>query len=167
MTKNALVVEGDTAWRGKVGRDARALLHPLVQCEQPPVLACKLGACFGEGVAQSGNHLEHGQVRIAQPRAQEKTRLPAAAPHNVIEVAEVLRHAVLQKIGTAAPCFLALLLKIEISRYGVMGVVDLDHEVRNGKLQLMHPEPRARSARHETVPGTEELQDIGRLPDDE
>src|ERR1700734_3690615 len=128
--------------------------HCCRRCEQPPVLACKLDARLREGVAQTGNHLEQGQIHVGEPRAEEKARLPSAAPENIVEVSEELRHTAFQKIGTAPPRLLALLLKIKTSRYRMMRVVDLDHEVRDGELQLMHTDPCARIARHEAVPRT-------------
>jgi len=49
----------------------------------------------------------------------------------------------------------------------MMGVVDQRHEVGDGELQLMHPQPSGLVAGREAQPPAEIKQDVGGLADDE
>src|SRR4051812_46487723 len=48
-----------------------------------------------------------------------------------------------------------------------MGVMDLDHEIGDRELQLMHPELRGRSLRHKAMAATQIEQDVGDLREHE
>src|SRR5450631_3108254 len=49
----------------------------------------------------------------------------------------------------------------------MMRIMYLDHEIGHRELQFVCPQPPGLVLRHETVPRTQELQNIGRLPDDQ
>src|SRR5262249_43832556 len=62
---------------------------------------------------------------------------------------------------------LALILVVERGGDRMVGVVDLLHEVRNRKLELVGPKPSGLVFRRETVPRAEIEQDVGGLGDQE
>ena len=47
-----------------------------------------------------------------------------------------------------------------------MGVVNFQHEIGDGELQLMHPQPPCFRLRRQTVTRSQIKQDVGGLPDD-
>jgi hypothetical protein len=49
----------------------------------------------------------------------------------------------------------------------MMRIVDFDHEIRNRELQFVDPQTRCHVLRNEPMTRTQELQDVGRLPDDQ
>src|SRR5207248_128724 len=89
----------------------------------------------------------------------------SVALKHLLEVAEELRHAIAPKVPGAALRRRNLLLEVEPARHRMMGVVDLDNQVRNGELQLMRPEPLGLVFRRKAEPGPEKEQDVRGLRD--
>ena len=71
-----------------------------------------------------------------------------------------------KEIAAAPPGFRLLLLIIQPAADGVMGVVDLEHEVGEGELQLMGPQLAAGIARREPEPRPEKQEDVRGLSDE-
>ena len=59
--------------------------------------------------------------------------------------------------------FRFLLVVVEAARDGVMGIVDLGHEVGDRELKLVHPQLPPFGLRRQSQPWTEVVQDVGRL----
>src|SRR5690606_30032167 len=81
------------------------------------------------------------------------------------EVAEELRHPVLEKVRCAALGFGLLLLVVEACGDRVVRIVNLGDEVRDRQLKLVGPEPSGLVARREPEPPAEKQQNVRRLTD--
>ena len=73
------------------------------------------------------------------------------ALQHALEVAEIFRDAVPDKIGSAAASFVLLILVIKARGDRVMGIVRLVDDVGDRQLQLMRPQPLDLIARREAV----------------
>ena len=73
---------------------------------------------------------------------------------HALEIAEELRHALLEEEGAATLRLGALILVIEAARDRMMGLMHLGHEIGDGELQLVRPQPSGLVLGCETVPGS-------------
>ena len=92
--------------------------------------------------------------------------MAAAALEELLEIAEEFRHAIAPEIPRAALGRRDLLLEIEPARHRMMRVVDFHHQVGDGELQLMRPQPPGLVLRREAEPRPEIEQDVRGLRDD-
>src|SRR5215211_3998951 len=162
---DAPLAERDPPFRGEIRGNARTLPHALVQRDHPRHAALEPLHALGKGVAQALDDLEQRQVDIAEAAAEQV--VAAALRQHALEVAQELRHAILPEIGRAALRGRNLFLVVEPAGDRMMRVVDLDHEVGDGELQLMRPQPSRFVAWRQPKPRAEIKQDIGGLGDDE
>ncbi len=118
-----------------------------------------------ERVAKAFDDLKKRQVHIGELAAKQ---MPAAAVRqHPLEVVEELRHSILQEIGCAPLRFTALVLVVKPGRDRVVGIVNLDQQVGDRKLQLMRPQSSGITARRKAVTHAEEEKDIRRLANEE
>src|SRR5690348_1684411 len=87
------------------------------------------------------------------------------ALEHALEITEIFRDAVGDKIGGAAARFLPLVLVIEGRSDGVMRIVRFIDDIGDRQLQLMRPQPSHLVARRESVTPPEIKEDVRRLPD--
>src|SRR5499427_2094225 len=162
---NPPLAERDAPLRGEIGGNPRPLGDAVVQRDDARHLALEPLHPAGEGVAQALDDLEQREVRIGELAADE-IRAAAAGEH-ALEIAQEFRQAIAPEIFRGELRRRALLLVIEIAGDRVMGVVDQHHEVSDGELQLMHPQPSGLVAGREAEPPAEVEEDVGGLADDE
>src|SRR6516165_8579007 len=161
----APLAERDAPRRGEIGGNARPLGDAVVQRDDARHLALEPLHPLGEGVTQALDDLEQRQVRIGELAADEIGA--AAVCEHALEIAQEFRQAVAPEIFGGELCRRALLFVIEVAGDRMMGVVDQHHEVGDGELQLMHPQPSGLVAGREAEPPAEVKQDVGGLADDE
>ncbi len=114
------------------------LRDPIVQRDQAGNFLLEALHALGEGVAQSLDDLEEREVDIAQPAADQI--FAAVLLQHALEITQEFRHAIAPEILGAALGRRPLLLVIEPAGDRMMGVVNLDHEIGDGELQLMRPQ---------------------------
>src|SRR4051794_20092215 len=162
---DAPLAERDAAIRGQVGGDPWALGDAVVQRDDPRHLALEPFHPLGEGVAQALDDLEQGEVDIAELAAEHIGA--AALVEDALEVMQELGQAIAPKILGRELGGGALLLVVEIAGDGMMGVVNQHHQIGDGELQLMHPQPPGLvPGRQPELPAKIE-QDVRGLADDE
>src|SRR5580658_861474 len=94
-------------------------------------------------------------------------RAPGVSGEQLLEIAQVLGHPQLQKIRGSTPRLFFLILVVEAGGYRVVRIVRLAHQIRQGELQLLRPEPPSLTPGRKTVAGAQVLQNVGSLADEE
>src|SRR5215471_11314797 len=162
---NAPLAERDAPPRGEIGGNPRPLGDAVVQRDDARHLALEPLHPLGESVTQALDDLEQREIRIAELAADEIGA--AAVSQHALEIAQEFRQAMAPEIFRGELRRRALLLVIEVAGDRMMSIVDQHHEVGDGELQLMHPQPSGLVARREAEPPAEIKQDVGGLADDE
>ena len=139
VAPDAPLAERDAPLRREIRRDARALRDAVAQRDHARDLLLEPLHALREAVAQALDDLEQAEIDISELAAEQE--MAAAARQNLLEVAEEFRHAIAPEIPGAALGRRNLLLEIEPAGHRMMRVVDLDHQVRDGELQLVRPQP--------------------------
>src|SRR6476620_6619220 len=161
---DAPLAERDAAIRGQVSGDARAPGDAVVQRDDPRHLALEPFHPLGEGVAQALDDLEQREVDIAELAAEHIGA--AALVEDTLEIMQDLGQAIAPEILGRQLGGGALLLVVEIAGDGMMGVVDQHHQIGDGELQLMHPQPPRLVAGRKPEPPAEIEQDVRGLADE-
>ncbi len=161
--EDPVLVEGDAPRGGEVGGEARAGGDAVAQGDEVGVVALGARPPPREGVREPGEHLEHRQVDV-RGRAPDEV-LPAAMRERPLEVREEFRHARVDELRRAPLRLGALVLVVEARPHGVVRVVDLVDEVRDGELELVRPAPPLLVRGRQPEAGAEELQHVHRLRD--
>src|SRR5207245_309719 len=89
--KDAVLVEGDPAIRGEIGRDARPGRNAVVQPNDARAFRFEPRHGARKGVAHTRYELKERQIRIGQLRTDEMGRAGSIALEHSFEIAEVLR----------------------------------------------------------------------------
>src|SRR5262245_58964891 len=147
MPEDAPLVERNAAVGGQVGGDARTPGDAIAQIDQMRNLLLEALHVSGERIAQPLDDLEHREIDIAHALADHE--LAAVRREHALEVAHELRHTMAPERLAAALRSRALVLVVELAADRVMRVVDLDHEVTDGELKLVRPQPALLVARRE------------------
>ena len=88
---------------------------------------------------------------------------PRVALEHPLEIAEIFRDTVGDKIAGAAAGLCLLLLVIEARGDRVMRIVRFVDDIGDGQLELMRPQPPRLAARREAVPAPEVEEDVRSL----
>src|ERR1700730_11042384 len=161
---DAPLAERDAPLRGKVGGDARALLHAVVQRDHARYLLREALHALGERIVQTLDDLEQAEIDVGQLASEQI--IAAAARQHGLEIAEDFRRAITPEVPGAPLGGWDLLLEIEPTRHRMMRVVDLYHQIRDGELQLMRPQLPGFIFRRETKPRPKIEQYVRGLRDD-
>src|SRR3954471_17195892 len=162
---DAPLAERDAAVRDQIGGDPRALGDAVVQRDNPRHLALEPFHPLGESVAQALDDLEQREVDIAELAAEHIGA--TALVEDALEIMQELGQAIAPEILGRQLGGGALLLVVEIAGDGMMGVVDQHHQIGDGELQLMHPQPPPLVAGGKPEPSAEIEQDVRGLADEE
>src|SRR5262245_28968994 len=165
VAEDALLVEWNAPFRGEIGCNAWTLGHALRERDQSGDLPLEPFHAIGERVAQACDHLEQGEVDIAQASAEHI--VAGASLQHPLEIAEIFLRPPLPEFRRIAVRFLALVFVVERRPDRVVGVVNLLDEVRDGELQLMGPQPPRLVLGREAMARTEIEQDVRGLADQE
>jgi hypothetical protein len=118
---------------------------------------------FRKGIAQSLDDLEQRQVDIGQAAAGDVS--PAIGRQQVLEIAEIFRHAFLPEFIGAFLRRRLLILVVQRGAERMMGVVNFQNQIRYRELQLVHPQFAGLRLRRQPVARSQIEQDVGGLPD--
>src|SRR5437588_171175 len=151
MPEDALFIERDTALRLQIVSDVRPGGDLVMQRGDARKASFEPRHRARERIAQPGNELKQRQVAIADPPSDQIAVGPRVALDDPLEIAEIFRNAIGDKIGGAAARFLPLVLVIEGRGDRVMRIVGFVDDIGDCQLQLMRPEPSRLVARPEPV----------------
>src|SRR5258706_2997023 len=165
MPKNVVVVERDTTLGRYIALQARPGKDLVVQRAQARAAGELRTTWRRKGITQPGNDLRQRQIGVGQPWAHHPGAAAGIAVQDALEVVEELRQTMRPKFLGAAMRGSALLFVVKGPSKGVMGIVNLDDEIRERQLQLMGPQSSGRVLRGQVQPATQEQQNVGRLSD--
>src|SRR5579871_5806369 len=137
MPKDSHLIERNAPLAREIRGDVRTPGHARVHLDNARHALLQPLRHLGKRKAQAVDDLEQREVRIGQPPAEEERA--AALLDHLVEVAEEFRRAVLAEVLRVTLRLRLLLLVVERAADRMMRVVDLHHEVRDGKLQLVRP----------------------------
>ena len=160
MAKDALLVEWQAAFRGKIRGDSRTSRHARVNHHYMPISSRKPRHRVRKRVLQSGYDLEQRQVGVRQPATDDVGGPTRVAREHTLEVGEVFRQPILEEVGGAPFRFAPLVFVVQARCDRVMGVVRLDDKVCKGELELMRAQAWCLARRREVVAFAEEDQKI-------
>src|SRR5580704_10369386 len=163
MPEDAVLVEGNAAVAFEIRLDPRSRGNPVAQADEARNLALERLHALRKSIAQPLDDLEQREIDIGDATAGNKR--PAACLQYLLEIAEIFRHALLPELLGALLGGRALILVVQGRPERMVGVVDLQHEIGDGQLQLVHPELWAFRLRRQPTATAEIKQDVGSLPD--
>ena len=149
VPENAVLVEGNAALAVEIGLDIRPDGNAVVKFGQSRNFSFERLHAPWKRVAQPFHELEQRQIDIGQPAAGDVRT--AAALQQPLLIAELFRHPFFPELpGTL---FRGRPLVLVIQRYPdrMMGIVNLGHEIRDGQLQLIDPQPPRLGLRRQTM----------------
>src|SRR5699024_10564152 len=106
------LIEVQSARGFEVGPDARSGSNHIVQPDQLPAMRLRRGHRVREGIAQSSDKLEKGQVHIGR-RATHEEASTGGSFKQTVEVAEKLPQPLVQEVAGAPPRLVPLFFVME------------------------------------------------------
>src|SRR5438874_1185558 len=129
--EEVVLVERQAPLGGEIRREPLAARDAVVQRRELRILPLDAREAVREGVAQALDHLEERQIEIRR----------ALRPRERLEVAHVLRHAVLEEKMRAPLRLRLLILVVKAAAERMVGIVHFHDPVADGELLLVQPEP--------------------------
>ena len=147
----------------EIGFDVGPACNAAVQSDEAGNAWFKRFHAPGKSVAEPLHDLEQRKIHVSQPPPGDIGS--AVALQYLLEIRKIFGHALLPEFLGSFLGGRALVLIVKRRSKRMMGVVSLEHQIRDGELELMHPQHSCLGFRGETVPRAEVEQNAGGLPD--
>ncbi len=165
VPENAILVERYAALGGEVSGNARASGDLGLEREEAGMLGASFFMPLGKAYSrpESSWKVARSTYDVSLPtrcrwRPLARSRMPS-------EVAQELRRSLGQEAVRALRGFGLLIFVVEAGADGMVGVVDLVHEIGDGEHELVSGDPGGLVVGDEAVARGEVLEDVGRLGD--